>query len=1004
MQGSSYAKIEQLTDEIWKSLSEDESKLYDKETIKKFIFNELEHKAVFDYHFSTPQIANLRNARHGDEMKGKHKEIIDGNIEKYRDKRSELKAKYKEELQLQRSKTIDPLVQLPPLELPLELASEEDRQATIQEILSQIPQSLQLIEKNLKQIDKEVKNLKKVQGRRATEAKESITAKLLEKSELEVKKSSLEALKVAKEKGDRELLNKLLSEMARISVKSRKVDVTTLNPLYINALQDALKTEEKKLAELDEKISQIHNHREAKKLREARPPIEEKIVGLKALFERIEKIKENHESVNQVEKQYQAQLQKVDEVFIAHYERLLNSYVSIEALQSFAKNPYLADLYPIMWEKALKKLLDATPAATGPAPKFDQALKKSLQPYIQAKAKLLSLSMAEDAKIIEMLDRIESRIQTEEVKNYIQEAAQTYQEPTVEEMLFDEEVLNHITTPESSPFRADQQADLMRLTKLFNRATKVEVKRGKHQPPVPLTGSEKQELKEALNRLEKDDSIFEALKRFSSNDDREDVEQFLSFIPPFIRWIAKKFVVDDAKKVEKFIPGGITSQSIEFLTTYLSKTKKIAKEEAAIKQLHSKAETLIAKYRENPESITPAERLSLKELGIISRVARLNESDDEDKKSFLAQLDALGLIEVDPKLQDLKELAQKSQALLKEIDDLIRPSINAHYKDGDLLAYVGNKKSTWMGTPISFEERMTMFAANGFTHGAKLYRKNDEVQISHIYGNLEQDKISLYQLCISDVWELDVVPLVPASMQDVLKEVYGENWKTTVNELYQSIEQELHTKGATQFANVGNNQERRLAAGFADHPLLFKLLGKEGIKGHEKEFERDFNQIHGKFFEGAPLHDDQICSEFASKATLVSMIELNKRLTRDIQAKLGNDYFPKEVLAKLNANGTALPSEVKDYLQGIRHFKKDREITKKAEKDLKQLLKNNGYTPQEINLIIRLGNEEVLDLPYSKKERLKAIHPGRMVSLLVDKKCARLRPPPKAVEALIAMK
>jgi hypothetical protein len=111
----------------------------------------------------------------------------------------------------------------------------------------------------------------------------------------------------------------------------------------------------------------------------------------------------------------------------------------------------------------------------------------------------------------------------------------------------------------------------------------------------------------------------------------------------------------------------------------------------------------------------------------------------------------------------------------------------------------------------------------------------------------------------------------------------------------------------------------------------------------------------------------------------------------------------KNILDVLHNNKINVPDSIIEYLKDIRYAGKNSKNTKNAEKQLRAILKQQGFTSKEIELKIRLGNRELLQLPYSRKERLKGIHPGRMASLLVNKKCARLKPPPKTLSALIQL-
>lgn len=240
-------------------------------------------------------------------------------------------------------------------------------------------------------------------------------------------------------------------------------------------------------------------------------------------------------------------------------------------------------------------------------------------------------------------------------------------------------------------------------------------------------------------------------------------------------------------------------------------------------------------------------------------------------------------------------------------------------------------------------------------------------------------------------------------MQHLLRDIYGDEWPQVINERYQKVEYEMQSKAAKKFENIGNDQERRVAAGFADHPNLFKLMGKD-VKGHEKKYERNFDRLHAKFFEENNLPDEeQICSEWATKATLVAMLETNKRIASEIRKKVGNQFDGNQILQNLQQRKIDLPADVEEYLKGIRHWKEQAAVSKQAERKLVKILKDQRYSAQDIQLIIRLGNQEIFDLPYSQKERLKAVHPGRMVRLLTDKKCAKIKEPPTILRNLVAI-
>lgn len=613
---------------------------------------------------------------------------------------------------------------------------------------------------------------------------------------------------------------------------------------------------------------------------------------------------------------------------------------------------------------------------------LDKGMEKRLRPYIKIKVLMRERNTSQAH-----LESIEEKITNQEIKAYLKEAPKTYTEKSLDELLLGDDVLNEIEQAEpTSILSNNQQVNLMRLTRLLNKAPE-------------LTIEERMQLLNILEKAENDVGLPKVLDKFITKN-LEDKEELLNDLPSFLRGIAHTFVAPSLEK-EYMIPAGISEPSITFLRSYLYKMNYMRKSEKEITVLNTKLESLLAKYQENPESIKPNERVTLSEIGKISSSGRLNKSIN-NTPSFFGELEVLGLMEVSPEIERLFDKSKRSQELFSSLEKSVALGVNAHYQNGDILAYVAKKKSEFINKPIPIGERLTSFASNGFLHGAKLFCDNNEVIISHIYEELEQEPLSLYQLCISDIWEIDIAPLVPHSLHAQLKEIYGEEWPKKINEIYQQAESELHTRGGKQFEQVENNQKRRIDAGLANHPTLLKLIGKD-VKGHKKEHEKDFTNLHAEFFGDSLPTGNQICSEWASKATLASMLETNKRLVADIKNKVGESYDGNQIIKDLEEKDIEVPLDVKDYLNGTRHWKSERKVTERAERQLVKILKQQGYSKASIELIIRVGNEEIFDLPYSRKERLKAIHPGRMVSLLVDKKCAKQKPPPPEFTSLVAV-
>jgi hypothetical protein len=290
-----------------------------------------------------------------------------------------------------------------------------------------------------------------------------------------------------------------------------------------------------------------------------------------------------------------------------------------------------------------------------------------------------------------------------------------------------------------------------------------------------------------------------------------------------------------------------------------------------------------------------------------------------------------------------------------------------------------------------------------YLHGAKLYHDNDnKLRIAEIQANFQAGEASLFEVAISDIWELEVAPLVSSKdMQDILQDVYGRNWKEVVNQEFQSVSRE-EMRNPRKFEGIANSFEKRLKAGAAAYASFLNFFGFKKLDSHHLPNQQDMNQLYHQFYGHRPVADRvQICSEFASRSTAASMVELNKRLTEAIHNHTSQRFSGKRVAEMIDSKGILLDPNSIEYLQGKRFYGEESEITKKAEQDVIAKCKQAGYSDNDITMIIRLGNEEVFDLPYSKKERFETIDPGRMVDILVEHRCAKKKPPLPLLKALV---
>jgi hypothetical protein len=678
------------------------------------------------------------------------------------------------------------------------------------------------------------------------------------------------------------------------------------------------------------------------------------------------------------QKEWDALIQR----FMNQFDNFIGQFSpSMDLLNEINFDPSRSEIDVLMRQYLLKKIFDQSRVMQiDPQTGITPEIKQQMERYKEAKVALHACQVTEGvrSKFNVFIEQLESRIPNSHLQEYLKTVSAP-QGSRLSRLLFSEDVLDTLQTGEKvkSPFSVNELVDLMVLTRVM-----LDVENG-----GTISEDDRLQIQQILQKYKGNQKLRQKIKQLSPEAKRS--EDFMTYVPSFLKGLVKKFVKTDQDLQSPKIPLGISLEIIDFLKVYLAHSD-FKEKNAQLMIIQTKANDLIAKYHSDPTQIETKDKLTLSEVGLLSHFAILSKKLKKFGKIF----------DCDPELLNLIIQSERSQKLFIQIDEIIRPAWSTHYKDGSLLAYVGKKKNRWLGKALPLEERLTAYTAGGFTHGAKLYHQNDDLYISHLYGELIQEELSLYQLCISDIWELDIVPLVNPTISLTLQNIYGNNWQNILNQRYQAIENELHIKGSNRFKKFSNYSDRRVAAGFADHPFLFKLLGQGNIKGHQKKFDGDFNKLHRRFFGKEALGEEQICSEFASKVTLASMIELNKELSKATGNALPH-FKGDAILQQLRKKNIDLSSEVENYLKGVRYIGQDSPKTEKAKKELIKILRAQNYSLDDINLVIRIGNEEIFDFPYKRNERLKAIHPGRMVKLLVDKKCAKLKPKPTEFNALI---
>ncbi len=206
----------------------------------------------------------------------------------------------------------------------------------------------------------------------------------------------------------------------------------------------------------------------------------------------------------------------------------------------------------------------------------------------------------------------------------------------------------------------------------------------------------------------------------------------------------------------------------------------------------------------------------------------------------------------------------------------------------------------------------------------------DKPRVSHIDAQYEQYDLSTEEALRSNQYRIDPIKLIESpETRQALQEQLGDNWEEQIRNQFAKIAGNVH--GNTNF-QINNDLDRMISAGLADYGLASdagavnpevglkgKVAGsamdkiptgmgkiKFGNKGHTNKeveankFEHLRNRMLGR--EGEEHSANMLCSEFAVKAALTCIVELNDYIAQQtgIEKALNIPVDNKEALDRVH--------------------------------------------------------------------------------------------------------
>ena len=206
----------------------------------------------------------------------------------------------------------------------------------------------------------------------------------------------------------------------------------------------------------------------------------------------------------------------------------------------------------------------------------------------------------------------------------------------------------------------------------------------------------------------------------------------------------------------------------------------------------------------------------------------------------------------------------------------------------------------------------------------------DKPRVSHINAEYERYDLSTEEVLMSNQYRIDPIKLIESpETRLALQEKLGANWEETIRNQFTEIAGKVH--GNTNF-NITNDLDRMISAGLANYGLASGPgeQGPEvGVKGKVASSAIDrldtgmgaikfgnknhsTNEVEANQFEklrdgmlglnGEEASKNMLCSEFAAKAALTSIVELGDWIEKEtgIEKALNTPIDNKEALDRVH--------------------------------------------------------------------------------------------------------
>lgn len=292
--------------------------------------------------------------------------------------------------------------------------------------------------------------------------------------------------------------------------------------------------------------------------------------------------------------------------------------------------------------------------------------------------------------------------------------------------------------------------------------------------------------------------------------------------------------------------GHVSPRTIELLNTWTFKGKDW-------QQLPDIADRFV-KLTSSTSPDQELEKLTLTQLGLLISANRR----DEDLE-LLCDCGVLGGLTTD--------LLQTVSTQLDELETSTMKELRKAVRGGDMLFSSAEKKRQFTGRKLSGLPAIIDKWIASHWHAGKVYRPDEDrgaVAVAEVYGEdqISRGTLDLETFLQSDLFQFDPIPLIPKKYHQRLEDRFGENWQEEVRDAFSQKENSFYQ----------NDIDIQLGDNFRQAGLSRYIPWK---RWQRKKWDR---KALNREILTSPSEAQQrmICSEFATKTTLIALIEIDQ--------------------------------------------------------------------------------------------------------------------------------